>query len=770
MRLIFLFMLMGFQLFAQQSVVDGVVKDAQGQTLPFATVSLKNTKNAIITNADGYYKLTKIPHGEHILVFSAVGFQTLEHKFTVNTSSKTINIQLEASSKELDEVTVKATAQAKVQETKPLSIKSIEIKDVVNQTVLLTDVLDKISGVRIRRSSSLGEASDISINGLRGNAIRVYIDGIPMEFMYPSFDISNLPLGNIKRVDVYKGVLPVDVGSDALGGGINIITEQKAYNTFKASYNIASFNTHLTDINLGLANKNNYFLNASLGYNYSDNNYKMRALVYETNKYEQVKRFHDTYRFLYGSITVGTHSKPWADEFRLSLNLSGGDKELQNGARITNTAIGEAKYTARNLSAVLKYEKSFLNEKILLRTLGNYTDQSLKFVYTTTNVYSWSGSLVGKNQAGEYYLGNTINYTQGLTNRTSIEYRINDKHKLLLSNLYAHQKLTGVDYLKESGERDYLTIPQYLTKNIAGLQYEGLFGEKTTLSGAVKKYDYMLDGAENNTFALVKKNGNFWGWNMGAKYNFNENTFMRASFERGYLIPLFTQFVGNGGDILRNTDLLPESSDNLNVGISNTHKISDNIQLSTSLSGFYRQQYNIIYLGSSVFRRYENADQVRTLGGEGDVSVWYKRAVNLKANLTILSKTFTAVLDTRNNYLIGTAFPNYPTTFGNVELSWQKANFLSPKNQIRFYTFYNYIGAFNHILVAASNSPTTTPDAYVPVQHRVDLGCSYKLSKQNLTLSFNIQNLLNAELYDNFLVPKAGINFNGKLIYEINNF
>ncbi|MBB6003787.1 TonB-dependent receptor [Arcicella rosea] len=770
MRLIFLFTLMTFQLYAQQSVVEGVVKDTEGHVLSFVTVSLKHSKNATITNTDGYFKLSKLPLGEQTLLFSAVGFQSIEQKVLVGNSPKKLDVQLTSSTKELNEVVVKATAQTKVQETKALSIKSIEIKDVINQTVLLTDVLDKISGVRIRRSSSLGEASDISINGLRGNAIRVYIDGIPMEFMYPSFDISNLPLGNIKRVDVYKGVLPVDVGSDALGGGINIITEQKAYNTLKASYNIASFNTHLSDVNLGLANKNNYFLNASLGYNYSDNSYKMRALVYETNKYEQVKRFHDTYRFLYGSLTLGTHSKAWADEFRVSLNLSGGDKEMQNGARITNTAIGEAKYTAKNLSAVLKYEKSFLNEKIWLRTLGNFTKQSLRFVDTTTNVYSWSGSIVGKNQAGEYSLGNSINYNEGITNRTSIEYRINEKHKLLLSNLYAKQKLTGTDYLNENGEIDYLTIPQYLTKNIGGLQYEGLFGEKITLSGAVKKYDYILDGAENNTFLLVKKKGNFWGWNAGLKYNFNENTFLRASFEKGFLIPLFYQFVGNGGDILRNTDLSPESSDNLNIGLSSNHQIGENIRLSTSLSGFYRQQYNIIYLGSSVFRRYENADQVRTLGGEGDISLWYKKAINLKANLTLLSKTFTAVLDSRNSYLIGTAFPNYPTTFGNVELSWQKSNFLNQKNQIRFYTFYNYIGAFNHILVAANNSPSTTPDAYVPVQHRVDLGCSYKLSKQNLTLSFNIQNLLNAELYDNFLVPKAGINFNGKIIYEINNF
>ncbi len=45
MRLIFLFTLMTFQLYAQQSVVEGVVKDTEGHVLPFVTVSLKHSKN-----------------------------------------------------------------------------------------------------------------------------------------------------------------------------------------------------------------------------------------------------------------------------------------------------------------------------------------------------------------------------------------------------------------------------------------------------------------------------------------------------------------------------------------------------------------------------------------------------------------------------------------------------------------------------------------------------------------------------------------------------
>src|SRR5690606_22844167 len=200
---------------------------------------------------------------------------------------------------ELQEVTVKAVKQSEVQESKAMAIKSINIKEVITQNSLLTDVIDRVSGVRIRRSGSLGDPSDISINGMRGNAIRIYIDGLPMEFLYPNFDVSTLPLSSIKRTDIFKGVLPVDVGTDAMGGAVNIITEQRSHSHARASYSLGSFNRHLADVEIGLAGKKNAFINLNASLNYSDNNYSMDALVFEKNKTERVRRFHDAYKMAF---------------------------------------------------------------------------------------------------------------------------------------------------------------------------------------------------------------------------------------------------------------------------------------------------------------------------------------------------------------------------------------------------------------------------------------------------------------------------------------
>ncbi|MCF0055241.1 TonB-dependent receptor [Dyadobacter sp. CY356] len=770
--LILLVLICQVNTYGQGFSLTGTVRSEQDVVLPFVSISLKDTKYETISDADGVFRLLNIAPGDYKLTISHVGFKTFEKDIKITSGNRVENCVLISSIKELDEVLVKTEKQSHIQQTKPITISSVEIKNVVSQNVLITDIIDRLPGVRIRRSSSLGDPSDISINGLRGNAVRVYIDGLPMEFIYPNFDISTLPIGNLKRIDVYKGVLPVDVGTDALGGGINLVTEQKTYNSLRASYNVGSYNTHLGDFALGLANKKNYFINLTGAVNYSDNSYRMDAKIFEDgNRTERIKRFHDQYKMFFGGISIGTHSKPWADELRLSMNLSGGSKELQNGARVTGTAFGEAKYKAENMTAVLKYEKSFWKQRALFSAAANYSRQTLNYVDTTKNVYSWSGKIIGRRgAAGEYYQANSDTYIHSWINRSSLTVNLHANHKLLFSNLYAKQKLTGINHLEEDPADDYLRIAQYLTKNVAGAQYDGLFLNRLSFSAAIKRYDYILDGAENNTFELVKKKDGIWGWNSALKYDIASGIFTRASFEKGYLIPQFAQFVGNGADIVRNTDLLPESSDNLNVGAVISRPISKNLNIFTSVNGFYRSQHDIIFIGNGVIRRYDNADQVRTLGVEGDLTLSYKDAFNLKTNLTLLSKTFTKMRLPESQFLVGTDFPNNPRFYGNAELSWQKPGLLSADDRFRAYLFYNYIAPFNHITVGKGNSIKNTPEAYVPVQHRLDAGFSYKFSKQGLTASLNVINVLNAKLFDNYMVPRAGTNFNVKLIYELSNF
>ena len=64
--------------FAQHFTVTGIIKDTNGQPVPFASVYLKNTTSGTSANVDGKYSI-KVKSGEHTLSFRAVGYKQQEH-------------------------------------------------------------------------------------------------------------------------------------------------------------------------------------------------------------------------------------------------------------------------------------------------------------------------------------------------------------------------------------------------------------------------------------------------------------------------------------------------------------------------------------------------------------------------------------------------------------------------------------------------------------------------------------------------------------------
>ncbi len=757
-----LFCLLPVLAFAQKAVLRGRITDTDNGPLAGVTVSMVNTGFNTISDSSGYFQISNLPAGTYTITLSHIGFETLQKELTLPArGTLTERFALKPVSRNLDEFTVTAPKESRVMEAKSIAVRSVDIKDVIQQSTVLTDVADRLSGVRIRRSGSLGDRSDISINGITGTGIRIYVDGVPMEIAYPNYDLSTLPLNNIKRMDVYKGVVPVDIGTDAMGGAINIVTEQKAHNSLKAGYYLGSFNTHMADLSLGLAGKSNYFLNVSGAFNHSDNNYRMRAFVFEKNKYETVRRFHDAYQASFASLDFGTHSKKWADELRFFYNYSEGFKEVQNWARITTTSLGETEYRARNHSGGMRYEKRI--ERLQLINHLNLSHDKLHYADTSRNVYSWSGRIIKQDAPGEYSYGLNDNYTNSIINRTTLNITLSDNQKLTLSNLYAWQKRTGTNYLIDNPQRDYLKYPQTLVKNIGGLQYEGLFWDRMTITGAVKRYFFELNGVENSTFEPLTKKESFYGYYFAGKYRIADGIHAKASYERGYLIPNFEQFVGDGATILRNTNLKPENSHNVNFSVDYSRKAGNDVFLTFAVNGFLRDQFDIIYAGTGIVRRYENQERVRTVGAEAEAAVRYKDW-RLKGAYTHLSKVFRMLKDPMFAFLEGTSFPNHPTHFGNVELEY---NIATGENGLRAYINYLYIGYYNHTLVGQSDSYKKRPELFVPTQNRTDLGLSYKLTKYNLTTAFNINNLFDKELFDHFSVPKPGRSFNIRIIYEI---
>jgi len=89
----------------------------------------------------------------------------------------------------------------------------------------LASVLAPLAGVHIREYGGLGDFATISIRGSSANQVAVYLDGVPVADPYSAIsNLSDLPLGGIERIEVFRGYSPTRFGASALGGAINLVS------------------------------------------------------------------------------------------------------------------------------------------------------------------------------------------------------------------------------------------------------------------------------------------------------------------------------------------------------------------------------------------------------------------------------------------------------------------------------------------------------------------------------------------------------------------
>ena len=230
---------------------------------------------------------------------------------------------------------------------------------------------------------------------------RTYYDGIPLELLGGGIQLNNIPVNTVARVDVYKGVVPVDVSTDALAGGINIVTKQPDYDYLDASYKFGSFNTHIGTLNAAKRLGDHLLVSISSFYNYSDNNYLIRAIQRTAEFFRNRSRSrtvpHSAHQ---SSMVMGGLSLvdvKWADKLSYSASYNQRFDEIQHGIRLGNKAVGEADLSRDVFIHSVQYQKRLFTDRLLIDYFGNYSIAQEFIDDSTTNVYNWFGEVVATN-------------------------------------------------------------------------------------------------------------------------------------------------------------------------------------------------------------------------------------------------------------------------------------------------------------------------------------------------------------------------------------
>lgn len=89
----------------------------------------------------------------------------------------------------------------------------------------LAEVLETVPGASVRRLGGLGDFAGISIRGSSFRQVEVFLDGVPLNpDGAAAVDLSEFPVANLDRVEVYRGFAPPEFGSAAMGGVVNLVT------------------------------------------------------------------------------------------------------------------------------------------------------------------------------------------------------------------------------------------------------------------------------------------------------------------------------------------------------------------------------------------------------------------------------------------------------------------------------------------------------------------------------------------------------------------
>lgn len=763
------------QVYSQSNKVNvsGVVVTTNGQVAEGATVILKGTSISTFTNDKGEYSIKALP-GKYNLIVTYMGY--ISGNVSINVTQeglKVKQVKLNEDTSILTEVSISGKSKEQRVREHAFNLSSIELKKLYNTSADLNQILNRSSGVRIRETAGLGGDFNFSINGLSGKQIKFFIDGIPMENFGGTMSLNNIPINLAERIEVYKGVVPVSLGADALGGAVNIVTNQNINKYLDASYSYGSFNTHRAALSSRYTSEKSGFTIGVNGFhNFSDNNYIMKNITLSgqttTGNY---RRFNDGFESSMVQVETGFRNRKWADVFLLGFQYADRFKERQTGASQENV-FGEVHSYGRFILPSIKYKKEdFLINGLTANLYASYAKDNNTSVDTSINKYDWNGEIIDTHpNFGEQGSFQIFKYQNEFSiARANFMYKLNDNNAFSLNYNISNSKRVGLNHYNLSNqESNALDVPNKLNKAITGLGWENqALNNKLSSSIFIKNYrlhTYIREAVFYNSTGYAKEESestkNYFGYGGATRFKFNDYSGIKVSFENTYRIPEVEELLGDGVNILANPKLKPENSNNFNFGAYYKFVLQEDHSISVEANGFFRDSKDfILLLPGGVFSTYSNVGKVQITGFDTDVKYNYKDFnASLNASYTNSinkDKSSSAYLD---------RLPNQPWLFANGSLGYGKQDVFGKDTKIQIDWNSQYIHWF---YLTWPSKAFEAGKSRIPTQFIQNASLSYSMKNGKYNVSLDCMNIFDTEAYDNYKLQKAGRAFYVKLRYFI---
>lgn len=680
---------------------------------------------------------------------------------------------------QLSEVVLTGQSPIKQVQKAPYNVVAIEAQQLRNLNSNAADMLARVSGVKMRETGGVGAETNINLNGFTGRHVRIFIDGVPMNEANASFRINNIPAELIERIEIYKGVVPVTFGADALGGAINVVTRKSRYNYGNLSYTFGSFNTHKSTLNLGQFLTDNISVELNAYQNYSDNSYKVftEYLDLQTGTYSKekrwFKRFHDRYHneAIIGRVNI--FDEKWADKLSFALNYSQEDKQLQN-ANLMQKVFGGKYRKSHSYSSSVEYEKKNILNGLSFFLTGRYDFTTTQNVDEEARRYSWTGEYEPMVTRGESQLQNTI--FEGKTGyiTSHLDYQLNEKHSFQLTHTFSNYTRRNKNMLITNYTLDSDFMRRVNEKNISGLSYKFTPSERWNILAFGKYYNTAVTGpvivtgyGSRAVYEEETHHTQALGYGGATTYQLLKPLQVKLSYEKSFRLPTDTELFGDGDLEIGNYKLKPENSDNLNVNLSYQPAFkAHSLLVEAGFAYRYIKDYIIRSIisaganeGSAGSRNHGN---VLNMGVDATLRYFYKDVFSVGGNLSYMNlrnkEEFTET--GRLSAIYNDRLPNMPYLFGNADATCNIGSLIAKRDKLSL----NYNLFFTEEFFTSWQSEGTK--IKVPRQLSHDVSLTYYTPNKRLSLSVEAKNITDELLYDNYSLQKAGRAFYAKLSYR----
>ncbi len=559
-------------------------------------IPIKKQTKVLVTNKNGQANYSQNIHIKDGIKLSHIGYETLV--INVNEIKSEYQFSLVPLHNELDNIVltgdiIPISKKESVYDVITVSEKQIEKLGAVDAT----QVLKWEKGIRITRDPVLG--SSVSINGLSGEHVKIIVDGIEMNGRSDGFvDLEQIQIQEKQSVEVVKGPVSLEYGSNALGGVIQFIShDEDIRDSIGGSIQLLAENT-------GTYKSTFHFIEAR----------KKHSLnVYFNRTYFDGWNANDVFwEGFSGQVADSNRVNSWNPKLsingKVKYDLTLNKLRLTNQIFYQNETITERGYPfvaptySKAKDSELESHRFFAQSQLK----GAFKDHHLFKIIANAQFYNRYRKTFIKDLNTLTVLPNSL--VTDTTSYNSFQFRYQAK----FMGFNKHKLDYGIDVLYDEikGQRingdkkDLLSYGLYIKDRIE-------INKKAVLQAGVR-----LSHFTNGKTAITPS--------LNSKFEFKDQSVLKLSLSRGYRNPglkdLYFEFIDNNHHIIGNSALKAEQSYHLNTSYSKA--VKEKVMI--SIGSFFNYMTNKIELiqatENSSWFTYGNFSKYQGFGGHIDLS------------------------------------------------------------------------------------------------------------------------------------------------------